>query len=80
MARGVDVARFNRAVDTLADDVARAGRPPQATGIRCRMKLLRLARILTIGLRFGLEEFFLGHERGPGRCAGWFASRCSGGR
>ncbi|MBW8329285.1 MAG: hypothetical protein K0M48_09085 [Thiobacillus sp.] len=24
MARGVDVARFNRAVDTLADDVARA--------------------------------------------------------
>ncbi|MFZ3041492.1 MAG: ubiquinone biosynthesis regulatory protein kinase UbiB [Thiobacillus sp.] len=27
------------------------------------MKLLRLARILTIGLRFGLEEFFLGHER-----------------
>lgn len=27
------------------------------------MKLLRLARILTIGLRYGLEEFFLGHER-----------------
>jgi ubiquinone biosynthesis protein len=27
------------------------------------MKLLRLARILSIGLRFGLEEFFLGHER-----------------
>ena len=27
------------------------------------MKLLRLASILTIGLRFGLEEFFLGHER-----------------
>ena len=27
------------------------------------MKLLRLARILAIGLRFGLEEFFLGHER-----------------
>ncbi|MFO7541970.1 MAG: ubiquinone biosynthesis regulatory protein kinase UbiB [Thiobacillus sp.] len=27
------------------------------------MKLLRLLRILTIGLRFGLEEFFLGHER-----------------
>jgi ubiquinone biosynthesis protein len=27
------------------------------------MKLLRLARILIIGLRFGLEEFFLGHER-----------------
>ncbi|MDP1644319.1 MAG: ubiquinone biosynthesis regulatory protein kinase UbiB [Thiobacillus sp.] len=27
------------------------------------MKLLRLARILTIGLHFGLEEFFLGHER-----------------
>jgi ubiquinone biosynthesis protein len=27
------------------------------------MKLLRLARILTVGLRFGLEEFFLGHER-----------------
>jgi ubiquinone biosynthesis protein len=27
------------------------------------MKLLRLIRILTIGLRFGLEEFFLGHER-----------------
>jgi ubiquinone biosynthesis protein len=27
------------------------------------MKLLRLVRILTIGLRFGLEEFFLGHER-----------------
>ncbi|MHB1085188.1 MAG: ubiquinone biosynthesis regulatory protein kinase UbiB [Thiobacillus sp.] len=27
------------------------------------MKLQRLARILTIGLRFGLEEFFLGHER-----------------
>ncbi|KVW96896.1 ubiquinone biosynthesis regulatory protein kinase UbiB [Thiobacillus denitrificans] len=27
------------------------------------MKLLRLARILIVGLRFGLEEFFLGHER-----------------
>jgi ubiquinone biosynthesis protein len=27
------------------------------------MKLLRLSRILYIGLRFGLEEFFLGHER-----------------
>jgi ubiquinone biosynthesis protein len=27
------------------------------------MKLLRLIRIVTIGLRFGLEEFFLGHER-----------------
>jgi ubiquinone biosynthesis protein len=27
------------------------------------MKLLRLARILTVGVRFGLEEFFLGHER-----------------
>lgn len=27
------------------------------------MKLLRLAHILTVGLRFGLEEFFLGHER-----------------
>ena len=27
------------------------------------MRLLRLARILGIGLRFGLEEFFLGHER-----------------
>jgi ubiquinone biosynthesis protein len=27
------------------------------------MKLLRLVRILTVGLRFGLEEFFLGHER-----------------
>ena len=27
------------------------------------MKLLRLVRILAIGLRFGLEEFFLGHER-----------------
>ena len=27
------------------------------------MKLLRLARILTVGLRYGLEEFFLGHER-----------------
>ena len=27
------------------------------------MKLLRLIRILTVGLRFGLEEFFLGHER-----------------
>jgi len=27
------------------------------------MKLLRLVRILVIGLRFGLEEFFLGHER-----------------
>ena len=27
------------------------------------MKLLRLVRILTIGLRYGLEEFFLGHER-----------------
>ena len=27
------------------------------------MKLLRLFRILSIGLRFGLEEFFLGHER-----------------
>ena len=27
------------------------------------MKLLRLIRILTIGLRFGLEEFFLVHER-----------------
>ena len=27
------------------------------------MKLLRLARIITVGLRFGLEEFFLGHER-----------------
>jgi ubiquinone biosynthesis protein len=27
------------------------------------MKLLRLVRIITIGLRFGLEEFFLGHER-----------------
>lgn len=27
------------------------------------MKLLRLVRILSIGLRFGLEEFFLGHER-----------------
>lgn len=27
------------------------------------MKLLRLARILSIGLRYGLEEFFLGHER-----------------
>ena len=27
------------------------------------MKLLRLLRILSIGLRFGLEEFFLGHER-----------------
>ncbi|OZA11732.1 MAG: hypothetical protein B7X94_04850, partial [Hydrogenophilales bacterium 17-62-8] len=27
------------------------------------MKLLRLFRILSVGLRFGLEEFFLGHER-----------------
>ena len=27
------------------------------------MKLLRLLRILAIGLRFGLEEFVLGHER-----------------
>ena len=27
------------------------------------MKLLRLVRILTVGVRFGLEEFFLGHER-----------------
>ncbi|MDP3123508.1 MAG: ubiquinone biosynthesis regulatory protein kinase UbiB, partial [Thiobacillus sp.] len=27
------------------------------------MKQLRLARIITVGLRFGLEEFFLGHER-----------------
>jgi len=27
------------------------------------MKLLRLSRIIYIGLRFGLEEFFLGHER-----------------
>jgi ubiquinone biosynthesis protein len=27
------------------------------------MKLLRLIRIVSIGLRFGLEEFFLGHER-----------------
>ncbi|HEY9099874.1 MAG TPA: ubiquinone biosynthesis regulatory protein kinase UbiB [Thiobacillus sp.] len=27
------------------------------------MKLLRLIQILTVGLRFGLEEFFLGHER-----------------
>ena len=27
------------------------------------MKLLRLIRILSVGLRFGLEEFFLGHER-----------------
>lgn len=27
------------------------------------MKLLRLARIIRTGLRFGLEEFFLGHER-----------------
>jgi len=27
------------------------------------MKLLRLVRILAIGLRFELEEFFLGHER-----------------
>jgi len=27
------------------------------------MRLLRLVRILTVGLRFGLEEFFLGHER-----------------
>jgi len=27
------------------------------------MKLLRLLRILSIGLRYGLEEFFLGHER-----------------
>ena len=27
------------------------------------MKLLRLIRILYVGLRFGLEEFFLGHER-----------------
>ena len=27
------------------------------------MKLLRLARITHVGLRFGLEEFFLGHER-----------------
>ncbi len=27
------------------------------------MKLLRLIRILTVGVRFGLEEFFLGHER-----------------
>ncbi len=27
------------------------------------MKLLRLLRILAVGLRFGLEEFFLGHER-----------------
>ncbi|WP_018076905.1 ubiquinone biosynthesis regulatory protein kinase UbiB [Thiobacillus denitrificans] len=27
------------------------------------MKLLRLVRILSVGLRFGLEEFFLGHER-----------------
>ncbi len=27
------------------------------------MKLFRLIRILSVGLRFGLEEFFLGHER-----------------
>ncbi|HEX7972118.1 MAG TPA: ubiquinone biosynthesis regulatory protein kinase UbiB [Thiobacillus sp.] len=27
------------------------------------MKLLRLVRILSVGLRYGLEEFFLGHER-----------------
>jgi ubiquinone biosynthesis protein len=27
------------------------------------MKLLRLLRILSVGLRYGLEEFFLGHER-----------------
>ena len=34
------------------------------------MKLLRLIRILYIGLRFGLEEFFLGHERV--RALRWF--------
>jgi ubiquinone biosynthesis protein len=27
------------------------------------MRLLRLLRILSVGLRYGLEEFFLGHER-----------------
>src|SRR5512147_2083717 len=27
------------------------------------MRLLRLLRILTVALRFGLEEFLLGHER-----------------
>jgi len=27
------------------------------------MNLLRLARILTVSVRFGLDEFFLGHER-----------------
>jgi len=27
------------------------------------MNLLRLARILTVSIRFGLDEFFLGHER-----------------
>ncbi|MCA1978634.1 MAG: ubiquinone biosynthesis regulatory protein kinase UbiB [Thiobacillus sp.] len=28
------------------------------------MKLLRLARIVQVALKYGLEEFFLGHERG----------------
>ena len=27
------------------------------------MKLLRLARIVRVALQYGLEEFFLGHER-----------------
>src|SRR3569623_457592 len=40
-----------------------AGCPPAATGNARRMKLLRLARSLSIGLRFGREECFLGHER-----------------
>ena len=27
------------------------------------MRLLRLLRILSVSLRFGLDEFLLGHER-----------------
>ena len=43
------------------------------------MKLLRLAKIFYVTLRFGLEEFFLGHERFRW-LRRWSWSRCSGAR
>ena len=37
--------------------------PPKGDGYNRRMLLLRLLRILSVGIRYGLDEFVLGHER-----------------
>ena len=40
--------------------------PPKGDGYNRRMLLLRLLRILSVSIRYGLDEFILGHERVAG--------------